>query len=411
MPQQSGRGKVTEHMRLMGFKFFALLCTLFLASQPAVAQEQEGISFGQLKLLLTAGLTYGHDDNITYANGSQVESDFYVFSPGIRLEAPSDDSIFALTWEGESRRYDSSELDDYDDWGLKGTWDYDPTSRSSLGLFGEIREGHDGRGEGRSLGDEGLEQFDPDEYDLLCYGGYFDYGAVGSRGKLELEASHIEREYTNNRDFTQGLDRQDDHFGAVFLFRIRPKTSLVFEYGKTDFSYDFQQPQVARNDSTETRFYIGVDWDVTARTSGRIEFGVLEKDFDHPGYTDYDDATWKAVIDWTPRTYSTFTLTATRETDEPIGFGQYILREDISLDWTHYWSTRFNTIVEYGVGTDEHQPLFHKDDLTYWGIEARWQLGEHFQLGVGFHDYERDSEVVEFGYDRNVWMLTLEGSL
>jgi hypothetical protein len=398
-------------MSLVGSAKHVSLCLLLLASQAAFAQEQEGLSFGQLKLLLTAGLTYGHDDNITRANGIPIESHFYVFSPGIRLEVPGDDSIFALTWEGESGRYDSSQLDDYDDWGLRASWDYDPTSRSSLGLFGDIREGHDGRGEGRTIGDAGLGDFDPDEYDLVSYGGYFDYGAVGSRGKLELEATHTEREYTNNRDFTRALDRQDDHFGAVFLLRIRPKTSLVFEYGVTDVSYDFQQPGIALNDSTETRFYIGVDWDVTARTSGRIEVGVLEKDFDHPGYTDFDDTVWKATIDWSPRTYSTFTLTATRETDEPDGFGQYILREDISLDWTHYWSTRFNTIVEYGVGTDEHQPLYHKDDLTYWGIEARWQLGQYFQLGIGFHDYERDSELIEFDYGRNVWLLTLEGSL
>lgn len=404
-------------MRLMGFKISLSLCLLILACQPVFAQEQEGLSFGQLKLLLTAGLTWGHDDNVTSANdataGSElVSSDFYVFSPGIRLEAPSDRSIFALSWEGESGRYDSSGVDDYDDWALKATWDYDPTSRTSLGLFGELREGHDGRGQGRTIGNSGLDDFDPDEYDLFSVGAYIDYGAVGSRGKLELEATHSEREYTNNREWTQALDRDEGHLGATFLLRIRPKTSLLFEVGRTDISYNFQQPVIARIDSAETRFYIGIDWDATARTSGRVQYGWLEKDFSHPGYVDYDDSAWKAAIDWRPRTYSTFTLTATQETDEPeSGFGQYVLRKDISVDWQHSWTTKFSTILEYGFGTDEHQPDFHVDDLTYWGIEARWQIGQHFQLGIGFHDYERESGVSEFEYNRNRWLITLEGSL
>ncbi|NNL94729.1 MAG: hypothetical protein HKO64_03830, partial [Xanthomonadales bacterium] len=51
------------------------------------------------------------------------------------------------------------------------------------------------------------------------------------------------------------------------------------------------------------------------------------------------------------------------------------------------------------------------DDIDYWGIEARWQLNSHFQLGVGFHDFQRSSEIAEFDYDRGVWLLTLEGSL
>lgn len=399
-------------MPLMGIKRVLLFIVLLITAQAAFAQEQKSISFGQMELLLTAGLTWGNDDNITYArNGLEVSSDFYVFSPGIRLEAPSDRSLFALALEGESGKYNDSQIDDYDDWSLGANWDYDPTSRTSIGLFAEMRESHVGRGEGRSQGDSGTQTFTPDEYDLVSYGGYFDYGAVGSRGRLEIEASFSDRDYTNNFAETQFLNRDEEHLEATFFLRIRPKTSLLFGVGLTDFNYDNDRVGLESLDSEETRYFVGITWDVSARTSGRIDFGKLEKDFKDPLRNDYDDDFYRGTISWRPRTYSTFTLTATKETNEADYFGEFVLRDEILLDWRHTWSTRFSTLVEYGFGEDDYQPAIRKDDINYWGVQGRWQINQHFILGLGFQDYERDSDDAEFDYDRGVWLLTLEGSL
>jgi hypothetical protein len=399
-------------MQLKGTYRLIFISLLLLAVQPVIAQEQEGISVGQMKLLLTAGLTWGNDDNITGArSGLETSSDFYVFSPGIRLEAPSDRSLFALTFEGESGSYSDSSIDDYDDWSLGANWDYDPTSRTSVGLLAEMREGHDRRGEGRTQGDSGTQLFAPDEYDLISYGGYFDYGAVGSRGRLEVEALFTERDYTNNLDQTQFLDRDEEFLEATFFMRVRPKTSLLVGMGLTDIDYVNDRVGFESLDSEETRYFVGITWDISARTSGRIDIGKLEKDFKDPLRKDYDDNFYRGTITWQPRTYSTFTLTATKETDEADYFGEYVLRDEISLDWRHSWSTRFNTILEYGTGDDVYEPAIRNDDVNYWGIEGRWQINQHFQLGLGFQDYERDSDDAEFDYDRGVWLLTLEGSL
>ncbi len=377
----------------------------------ASAQEQEGISFGQFKVLPTIGITFGHDDNITLAAEDQVSSRFYVVSPGIRLEVPSDRSILALTWEGEWGSYDSSPVDDYGNWSVHGTWDYDPTSRTSLGLSADYSEGHDRRGEGRTQGYAGLDEFDPDEYELVSFGGYFDYGAVGSRGRLELQVSQTEREYQNNREQTRFLDRREGHVEGTFFLRIRPKTSLLVGMGITDIDYDLTRDGRASLDSAETHFYVGIDWDATARTSGRIEYGWLEKEFDDPAREPYDSSFWRIGIDWSPRTYSRFSLAATREANESDGFGDFVLSDYVSLEWNHYWATRFNTILEYGAGTDDHRPDFREDDLEFWGIEGRWQLNGHLQLGIGLKGHKRKSSELEYDYLSKVWMVTLEGSL
>lgn len=395
-------------------KKFNCICLSLLGSVSvsAWAQEQEGISIGQMSLLLTAGLTWGHDDNVTFAQaGKEIDSNFYVFSPGIRLEAPSDRSLFALQLSGEKGEYDDSPADDYSNWALRGSWDFDPTSRTSLGVFGELQDGHDRRGQGRSQGDLAQTLFDADEYDLKTFGGYYTYGAVGSRGRLELKASFGEREYTNNREQTQFLDRDEDDLEGTFFVRIRPKTSLLFGIGKSETGYARSLTDGTSFDSDEKRYFVGVTWDISARTSGRIDFGKLEKDFVDPTKPDYDDDFYRVGIDWQPRTYSTLSLSATKRTTEGLFLGDYVLRKDISLSWTHYWNDRFNTIVEYGVGDDSYEPTIRSDDLTYWGIEGRWQINSHFQLGVGFQEYERDSGLTEFNYDRGVWLITLEGTL
>lgn len=379
---------------------------IILCSGVVTAQEQHGISLGQTKILPTLGITFGHDDNLTFANDNEIESEFFVISPGVRWEIPSDNSILTFTYEAELGRYTDSSIDDYDDQLLRADYLYDPTSRTDIGLFAELREGHDGRGTGARQGDLGLLDLEPDEYDVFGFGGYWHYGAAGARGRLELEASHSEREYDNNREFTIFRDREEDHLGGAFFLRIRPKTAAFLEVSWTDIDYDF-----ASLDNEETHYFAGIRWELTARTAGTVKYGHLKKDFDDPSRENYSGSTWGASIEWKPRTYSTFTLTATKETEETDGFGDFILRDDISLDWVHDWSSRFNTTVEIGFGTDDHRPNIRKDDVNYWGISGRWQLNRHIQLGIGWTNYDRDSSVSEFNYDRNVWRLTFEGSL
>ena len=171
------------------------------------------------------------------------------------------------------------------------------------------------------------------------------------------------------------------------------------------------RPGSPGSDSESTYYFVGVEWDLSARTSGRIDYGWHEKQFDDPLIEGYDGDFWRASIEWRPRTYSAFTLSTTRATEETVGYGDYILRDDISLDWTHQWATRFSTTAEIGWGNEEHRPGLRDEDLFWWGISGRWHLNQYLQLGAGWQHYERESAERQFNYDRNVWIITLEGSL
>lgn len=364
-----------------------------------------GFTAGGMVIVPTLGLSVGYDDNITRSGILEQSSWFYIISPAIRVEIPSDRSILALTAGIDFYRYKDSETDDREPWYVRGDWGWDPSSRQDFNLFAQYGKGSDQRGTGSRQGDIGLLPIPLDDWKRLDFGGMWRYGAIGARGKLDLRAGASKIEYTNNRDRTYLFDRDWYYYGGTFYWRVAPKTSLLADLLYTDINYD-----AADSGSKETSWMLGVTWEASARTSGRISYGDQKKKFDNPDQRDYSGPVWAASVSWRPRTYSVFTLTTTRNTQEPDGNAQYVVRQDISLSWRHQWATRFSTVADIGYGEDDYRPDVRTDDIWYYGIGAFYAINQHFRLGASWQGYDRSSDESEFDYRRNIYMLTLEAS-
>lgn len=364
-----------------------------------------GFTAAGMQIIPTLGLTLGYDDNLTRSDGDEIDSVFYVISPAIRVELPSDRSILALTAAVDIFRYEDSPIDDREPWYVRADWAWDPSTRQDFNLFGQYSEGTNPRGTGRRQGDSGLLPIPPDEWKRTDFGGKWRYGAIGSRGRLELRAGAVALKYTNNREDTYLLDRSWWFGGGTFYWRVAPKTSVLADVQYSDIDYDF-----ADSDNEETSWMLGVTWEATARTSGTLRYGNQKKKFDNPELADYSGPTWVAAVSWRPRTYSLLTLTGTRRTLEPDGNADFVVRQDITLAWTHDWTTRFGTVVDVGWGEDDYRPDVRTDDLFYWSIGARHMLNPHLRLGASIQRYERTSDIDEFDFNRTIYMLTLEAS-
>jgi hypothetical protein len=374
-------------------------------------ESAAGFTAGGFQIIPTIGLSIGYDDNVTSSSRDEISSTFYMISPAIRAEMPTDHSVFSLIAGLDIVRYQDSTIDNRDYWYIRGEWAWDISTRQNLNLFGQYSEGSDRRGEGRRQGDVGLIPLEPDQWNRWDLGGEWDYGAVGARGRLTLRAGLSDLTYTNNRgneDFagTRALDRDSQFIGGTFYVRVAPKSSLFVDYLYTDINYELE----TGSDSVEQSWMAGVTWDASARTSGRVSYGKLTKEFDDPDRHDYSGPTWRASISWRPRTYSVFTLSGVRNTQEPDGNGDYVLRQDIALSWVHDWATRFGTSVDVGFGQDEYRPTDRVDDLFYWGVAARYTFNAHFRFGASINSYDRNSEIEEFDYTRTVYMLSLEAT-
>ena len=364
-----------------------------------------GFTAAGMQIVPTIGLSIGYDDNITRSNILEQSSFFYIISPAIRVELPSDHSVLALTAGIDFYRYTDSKPDNREPWYVRGDWAWDISTRQDLNLFAQYSKGSDQRGTGSRQGDIGLIPFPLDDWKRVDYGGLWRYGAIGARGKLDLRAGASNLDYTNNRDRTYLFDRDWQYYGGTFFWRVAPKTSLLADLQYTDINYDY-----ADSSSKETSWMLGVTWEASARTTGRISYGDQKKKFDNPGFDDYNGPVWLASISWRPRSYSAFTLSSTRNTQEPDGNAQYVVRQDISLAWRHDWATRFGTTVDIGYGEDDYRPDVRTDDIWYYGISAQYMINPHLRLGAGWQGYDRSSDEKEFSYRRNVYMLTLEAS-
>lgn len=410
--KSSHRAARPQPRRGIGLNVARLAFALLLTSSAAVhAQDpsspaeptEEGVSIGGFGFTPTLGLSFGYDDNITLASRREVSSTFWEITPAVRLVGGSPRSQWTAEWSAAVGRYADSPIDDYEDQRVSLAWDYNPKLRHAFGLDVSYGWLHDRRGTESREGSLGLLDIEPDEYERGEFGGNYRFGAPGARGRLEFDARFGNTQYTNNEAFTESRDRSDQFFAGTFLWRLAPKTSALVraEYG----TFDYDESTL---DGDETHLFVGVDLDATARTSGRVMVGRATKHFDDPTRSEFSGTSWRAGVTWKPRSYSIFDLSTGRDADETNGFGDYILRQDITLGWAHNWNERFRTTVDGGFATEEHRPREREDDVRFFGVSADYLFRPWLRFGASVKRYERDSNLEDLDYDRDVWMLSAE---
>ncbi len=392
-------------MRIRPARPAVFLCLAIAASPAAWAQAGDGFSAGGWRIYPTIGVSLRHDSNVALTETQETDSFITQISPGVRAETGSDRSRLSASYQAEVARYSDSGRDDFDDHRVNLDWLYNPVLRHAFGFDASWKRGHDQRGTASREGDLALLPLDPDSYDQTGFGGNYRFGAPGARGRFELGAHYQQLDYRNNRAFTRLRDRDDLTLDAAFFWRIAPKTSAVFSVDRIESNYQF-----ATLDSTEHHYFVGVEFDATARTSGRLLFGRVEKDFEDPARGSFSGTSWRAQLSYKLRSYSLLTLSSGRDTDETNGFGDFILRRDVTLGWSHQWNNRFSTTVDGGFANDRHGDSGRSDDTWFYGLSAQYQFRPWLHLGAGYRDYQRNSDLTGFDYDRQEWLLSLEAS-
>ncbi len=383
------------------------IATALALGSTAVWADGDGVPFGSMTAYPAVGLTVGSDDNLLRTSSNEVDSFVTRLSPGVRVEHDGGATRFQASYEIEAAWYESSGSDDYVDHNLKAQLSHEPTDRSKLDVAAEFESGHDGRGTGSRQGNLAYLDLDPDEYSRWGADGKYRFGGLGAKGAIELAAGFDAKEYDNNRSYTEQFDRDSNFFGGTFFWQIQPKTSLLFEAKQTNVDYDSNSVR----DSDETRFMIGATWDATAKTTGTVKVGKLEKDFDDGLVQDFDGESWEVGVAFRPRTYSVIDLSSVRETNESDGFGDYVLYQDFELGWSHEWSNRFNTAVDFTVGSADHKGSARDDDFSGLGVSASYKFRPWLDIGAGYNYFDRDSNDSEYSYTRNLFLISLEAHL
>lgn len=374
-------------------------------TQPVAPSGPAGFPVGPMTVYPGIDLAIGHDDNLFLQPTAPKSSRFTVVSPYVRAEARPGPHKFDIGLRIDDGRYHSSAADNYTDYSLLGNGDIVFSGRAGLKLRAEHRHGHDARGStDRAISGE------PDEYDNTGIDGVFRYGAPGARGRIEIDAGAFARRYTNNRLTTEAADRDTGQLGGTFFWRVMPRTELLAQVGFRDIDY---QLAASTQDSTESRYLVGVKWEATAKTTGIAKIGRLKKDFDSPLRQDFSGSSWDVGVRWSPLTYSVFDLNTSKQTDESTGFGDAIVTKLYGLTWSHAWTSRLRTqaLANYRTETFSGAAVGREDDTTSWGLRVGYDFRRWLRFGAEYTHFDRDSNTAGFDYKRNLLLFTVGATL
>ena len=390
----------------------SVLSILMVSGAATAATDPQSIAVGGAALIPTLSVQHSHDDNIFSKPSDEQSSTVTSLAPRLEYYAEQNaENYLSVSYDGDFARYWDSRDDDYEDhtFGVEGA--YSGSDMFRLSVDASTAQLHDDRGTGASEGVSAETEASPDEYDQDQAGVMIDIGREQGRFGASFSARTIGVEYTNNRDVTAFRDRDDMILDGKFYARVSGKTRIFAGYRVTDIEYDSRTSDGDTLDSDEATSFVGVEWEATARTTGSIEIGRLDKDFDSPLVGKQDITVWDVGVEWQPRTYSTLSLTASKDAAETNGTGAFIEQQNTSISWNHDWSERLHSTVSMTLGDDEYPGSPRQDDREDFLIGLNYDWQRWANISLRFQATERDSNDDTFDYDRLQVYLTLDLSL
>jgi hypothetical protein len=349
------------------------------------------------------GVGAGYDDNLFLSSRNEKSSTIYMLSPGLKVDARSAHQVLQLSYQGQFADYGQSPHDNYVDHAVRGQFDTAFDQRNFLRVGLDWIKSHDPRGST----DRPLSDY-PDKYEVTTPYAQYAFGAPGAQGRVELYASDANRRYLNNRQFTTTADRDTQEYGGAFYWRAMPKTYVMAEARRTEIDYKHVDPGLSAD---ENRLYLGVTWEATAATSGTLKYGRLERDFKDPTLQDFSGPSWEGLVSWAPRTYSKFDFYTARQTNESTGLGSFILTSIGGVTWTHAWSSVLTTGVDARFQRDAYKGFDRNDDIKSLGFKVGYRFRRWLTLGAEYAHTDRNSNLDQYDYKKNFYLLTATASM
>jgi len=394
---------------------------------PTGAVEPASIDVGQLRITpqLRAGFT--HTDNLFRAGSelvrnpeggfldvATVDSFGSVLSPEVKASIARGGSSYSAKYYLRDVRWFDSDDDNFTEhgFGVNGVHVFNARNRSefSAGLL----NGFEPRGSGLTEGAQLLEGVDaPLEFLRHDARLVHSYGSEATRGQMDFDIGYSDLKYQNFRDVTFFRDRENIDLGATFYWRIAPRTDALIEVQRSGVTYPSVQPGAERGalDSSEWRYRTGLRWRATGKTTGSIRVGYFQRDFDSEQRVDDNGFDWNVALEWSPRTYSTFTLKGGRQSRETNGLGDFINVEMLSVGWQHRWSQHSSTAVNLSVSDAEYSASDRDDEVLLGSLRYTRSIARWFDVVASLNYEDRDSTLGRFRYDRMDAQVGIEISL
>jgi len=384
--------------------FVAGVIFLFLFASNAYALG-DGYNVNGLEVKPTITLDGEYNDNITRSTNGKAGSWVTVVTPALDVTAGGESSNITLHYDLSSGN-DSRNIDSYIDHTAGGGVHKELTHRAIFDATASYHKGHDSRGTTFTGIVTGFNT--PDKWHETSVTGQLTYGSPKAKGRIVFEGGFASQRYDNHRSLTVTRDIDTGEAGGTFFFRVMPKTFALL--GGTYTSYDYKLA-TSLLDSNEVDAFVGLTWEATAKTSGTIKVGWQRKKFKRVIRSAGNYLSWDILVDWSPLTYSTWTLSSGYQANETDGSGVYIKSGDVNLAWSHAWSSRLQHDFEVGYTLDQYVGIARRDNTMQTSLGITYALVPWLDITASYDYEKRSSNLSNISYTQNVYALTFVGKL
>ncbi|MEZ8186318.1 outer membrane beta-barrel protein [Shewanella sp. 5S214] len=391
-----------------------VVAAIVIANPALAADDKAGVIRTESGIDFTPGLNGGlkYDDNITSANTSADELSSWVLTvtPAVQAQLLDGNNIYTVEAGIQYGDYFSSSDDNYLDGLLKAKSEVELNQSNRFNIEAAYIAGHEDRGTGIFEGNSGNGQAEPNTYDILSAGGYYEYGAKTTPARARVNAKYLSKEYSNFEFITQYRNYADTTLGATFYYDTQAATSIFIDFQNVNTAYDVVDPTGDRDSTTNTA-KVGVEWQATASTEGSIGIGYQRKGFDNDVREDFSGLSWDAKMTWTPLTYSAFELSTGRTSRDPNGLGDFIRGTSYGVQWHHEWSELFTSSVGFKQVNDDYTGVEREDKSKVYQFGLNYNVTRWLTLNTGVDIFEIDSTDNQYAYDRNIYFIKAEMTL
>lgn len=364
-----------------------------------------------------------------------VESRIWNFNPRLSYRLQRGGGDYSLGYDLQHNNYLDSQQDTFTTQMLTFNGEQKFNNHNKLELLSSYNHSYEQRGVGFNEGSNAQRLSSPTPIAIADLTGNYQFGS--DEGRLRLIGTAGARSTNRESDLiaNDSRDYQERMLGGAVLYRVGFRTDMVVEYRQREITYprtptDSQGREI-NLDSEETQQLVGLDLRATAKTTGKVRVGTIERDFkwdsaawdDQPVGTQAEETVgtvvepiqeqrssgqdffWEFAAVWSPRTYSRFEFTSRSSTRESLGIGSYIRSKDYVLAWTHGWSTRIESTFNLSNGTDEYKDSSRIDDRKTANFSISYKVGRALNTGLGYRYQDMQTNFGNLGYDKSVFYI------
>jgi len=214
-------------------------------------------------------------------------------------------------------------------------------------------------------------------------------------GKLKLKFNYSNYDLHYREKIVSYRNRNDNSFGVSAFYKFWPKTSLFGEYNFSNINFDNGKT----DDSVENRYYAGVNWDMTAKTRGRLKLGYITKDFDSSDVKDQQGFSIELQAQHNLTAKLAIQANGYRKFNESdMANASSFLSTGIDLALIQRFSEKWSGTLDASYERNEYNGISRDDDLYSIGPAVRFKPRKYLFFDLGATYYDNNSNIDIFSY-------------